>query len=244
MGITIDPKMDLLHFRQPFMQRKIERSRELIAAGLKEMRQPYVAFSGGKDSLVCLALVLEQAPEITVLWSDDELEYDETVTYNQWLAREWDFRFVITAGWATHGGWFCPWREEPYWREQIPGTMYTGELIESWTPKQGYDGTFLGLRQDEAIRRRIYLRSYGRLHQCADGTWRCNPLGGWSVADVWAVIAGLGLPYNPVYDILASVGVPRNRQRVGPLPLTPGWHLKLGWHGLYERLTRRYGNRW
>jgi 3'-phosphoadenosine 5'-phosphosulfate sulfotransferase (PAPS reductase)/FAD synthetase len=233
-----------MRYRQPFFQRKLGRAREAVAAGLAAMRKPYVAFSGGKDSLVCLALVLEQAPTVTVNWSDDELEHAETVAYNTSLASQMGFQFLVTAGYATHAGWFRPWYDRPYWRDPLPGTVEVGDRIETWMPKQGYDGTFLGLRKAENARRRQYLGAMGRLHSCVDGTWRCNPLAGWTVDDVWALIAGWKLSYNPVYDRLAAIGVPRKLQRVGPLPLSPAWHLKLGWPEVYRRLVDRYGPRW
>ncbi len=58
------------------------------------------------------------------------------------------------------------------------------------------------------------------------------------------MIAGMGLPYNPVYDRLAEIGIERERQRVGPLPLTPGWILERGWPEMYRDLVARYGPRW
>ncbi len=241
---AIDRKADLLRFRQPFFRVKLERSREVIARALAVMRAPYVGFSGGKDSLACLALVLEQKPDITVNWSDDELEHDETVKYNQRMAREWGFNLLVTLGWATHAGWFLPWRERPYFREPLPGAVYAGEMLQTFMPKRGYDGVFLGLRKAEAGYRRQYLDAKGRLHRCVDGAWRCNPLAGWTTDEVWALIAGLNLPYNPVYDVLARIGVTREEQRVGPLPLSPAWHLQHGWPDLFRRLVERYGDHW
>lgn len=244
MSTAMDRRVDLLRFRQPYFQGKVDRTRALIAKALSAMQRPYVAFSGGKDSLVCLALVLEQRPTITVIWSDDELEHQETVEYIRRLAVEWPFELVICAGWAEHAGWFRPWRDRPFWRDQLPGTVHVGEMLQTWGPRQGYDGTFLGLRRAENARRKTYLGARGALHRCRDGTWRCNPLSGWTGDEVWAAIAGLGLPYNPVYDRLAQIGVPRDRQRIGPLPLAEGWHLRLGWPDLYRRLIARYGQRW
>ena len=107
----------------------------------------------------------------------------------------------------------------------------------------GYDLSFLGLRAQEALYRR-FNAARGRLYQVQSFQWHCQPIVGWTADDVWAAIAGLGLPYNPVYDRLADAGVERKQQRVGPLPLSPGWILQRTWPEMYRRLVERYGRRW
>lgn len=74
--------------------------------------------------------------------------------------------------------------------------------------------------------------------------WHCQPIARWLVDEVWAVIAGMGLPYNPAYDEMAAVGVRRDEQRIGALPLAPGWVLERVWPGMYRDLVGRYGPRW
>lgn len=78
----------------------------------------------------------------------------------------------------------------------------------------------------------------------ASGQWHCQPIARWLVDEVWAVIAGMGLPYNPAYDEMAAVGIRRDEQRIGALPLAPGWVLERVWPGMYRDLVGRYGPRW
>lgn len=231
---------DALRYRLPSFQAKIARAEAVVAAMLQTCRQPYVAFSGGKDSLVVLDLARRLRPDVAVIWSDDELEYPEQEPYILELARAWNLNLTVTLGYARHGGWFWPWRDAPFWREPVPGAVAAGEPLETWTPRHFYDGCLLGLRRAEAVHRRIYLRARGALHETRGG-WRCNPIAGWSDDEVWAYIAGRGLPYNPVYDRLAAAGVERARQRVGPLPLSPGWVLRAAYPQLWRALTARYG---
>jgi phosphoadenosine phosphosulfate reductase len=239
-GAAVDVERDGLRFRLEVFQRRLETARELVRAWLALCARPYVAFSGGKDSTVTLALAREQRPDIPVIWHDDELEHAETVAFVRDLRARWRLHLIVTQGCGPHGGWFHPWREEPFWRPPLPEMLWIGEKGDRWAWRAGYDGCLLGLRAAEATRRRRYLRARGPLHRTARG-WLCHPLAGWSADDVWAAIVGLGLPYNPVYDRLAALGVPRDLQRVGPLPLEPRWELERGWPEEFQRLTQRYG---
>lgn len=204
----------------------------------------YVAFSGGKDSLVALALASRVLPGITALWTDDELEHDEQITSIPAAASALGVPLVVKTGTQLHAGWFRSWRDEPFWREPLPGTVVTDLRARTLMQLRGYQGVVLGLRAQEAAHRRRYLAAKGRLHDTVDSGWRCNPLAGWTVDDVWALIARDALPVSPVYDVLARIGVPRAEQRVGPLPLAQGWQLRQGWPELAARLVARYGRMW
>ena len=47
--------------------------------------------------------------------------------------------------------------------------------------------------------------------------WQCYPLMQWTQEDIWAFIAGNGIPYNAIYDEMAKLGIPRNDWRVSCL---------------------------
>jgi phosphoadenosine phosphosulfate reductase len=236
-------RADLLRSRLNSFRAKVDRARavldEAFAVGV-----PYVAFSGGKDSLVVLDLAARARPGVTAVWVDDELEHDEQPTYVPRAVETVGARLVVKTGTQLHAGWFRSWSEEPFWRDPLPGTLVTRESIRVLAPRWGFRVAVLGLRRDEAVHRRAYLAARGRLHAAEDGVWRCNPLAGWTVDDVWAYLAARGLPVNPVYAALTAAGVPRSQQRVGPLPLAPGWVLRRVWPLLHRRLVERYGERW
>jgi phosphoadenosine phosphosulfate reductase len=247
---------DLLHARWPTHQQRVFEAGKLIRRALDRARQPYIAFSGGKDSLAVLYLVHSIRPEVPLHWSDDELEYPDTVALMEAIQQMAEpGQFTITLGWAEHAGWFRPWQDsrplreklegtgEPYFREPLPGAARIQEPIEEWMFRGGFDLVFTGLRKEESQRRRDWLSGSGGLYRTRFG-WRCTPLLDWTADDVWALIAASGIAYNAAYDRLAEIGVPRGQQRVGPLPLSPRWMLAEGWPDLLERLEARYGRRW
>lgn len=216
-----------------------------IGEAMEHARRPYVALSGGKDSLVVAALCLAVRDDVTLAWSDDELEYPESVEYMQMWRDLGGDRFVVTLGWAKHAGWFKPWADAPYWREPFPGARRIDMAQDDWMGRQGYDLTFTGLRANESRTRAEHLDRRGLIYRVKTGTGlRACPIGEWTEDDVWALIAGWHLPYNAAYDVLGRIGVHRKRQRIGPLPLVPRDYLAEGWPGLLWDLEERYGPHW
>ena len=231
------------HFRSEHFKSKQFAAYGVIQRALQGAKRPLIAFSGGKDSLAVLALVHAVDPTVPLLWSDDELEYPETVEYLKTVRELAGDHMIVTLGHALHANWFRPWRNKPFHRDPLPGALHIGTYVERWQAAQGYDLVFTGLRAGESRARRRNAMFRGDTYDTATGM-RCTPVMDWTADDVWAMIAGLGLPYNRVYDILHQIGVAREGQRVGPLPLSPRHLLAAGWPYLLEWLEQRYGPRW
>jgi hypothetical protein len=199
--------------------------------------------------MVTLALCAAIRDDVVAAWSDDELEYPESITLMAGLQQALGAQFVVSLGFAQHAGWFTPWSSRPYWRDPLPGALRAGMDHDDWMALRGHDLTVLGTRAEESQQRRRWLLAHAAgnagLYRVRSGTGlRCCPIWEWSADDVWALIAGWRLPYNRAYDVLEAIGVPRHRQRVGPLPLTPRAYLADGWPELLARLEARYGPRW
>jgi 3'-phosphoadenosine 5'-phosphosulfate sulfotransferase (PAPS reductase)/FAD synthetase len=214
-----------------------------IEEALAGASRPYIAFSGGKDSTAVLALTHAIDPAIPFIWSDDELEYPETLDLMDAMLRRYGPQFRITLGWAEHAGWFRPWRDEPYWREPFPGALRIDQPVERWAQAEGYDLTLLGLRADESRARADHLAAQGHTYWRATGRV-CCPIFDWPTETVLHFIAAVGAPLNGVYARLEALGVEPEFQRVGPLPLVPRRFLAEGWPNLLARLDTRYPGRW
>lgn len=236
---------DQLRWRLPSFQRKLAAARARVAAMLEATTRPYVALSGGKDSLVVAALVGDQRPGIDAVFCDDELELPETVPYLREVAPQLGLRLRIGRCYSMAPvDWIVPWTSRPLWREPEPDMEDLGDSIKVAARLHGYDGHFVGLRAEEAMIRELNLRKRGMLYRTKAGDWHCQPIARWSVDEVWAAIAGLGLSYHPAYDEMAAAGIERERQRIGALPLAPGWILQRTWPEMHRRLVERYGPRW
>jgi len=216
----------LLHAKTNRHKYALNSARRIIEQALSRGAFAWaVSFSGGKDSTVVAALVRERLPDVPLVWSDDEWYLPETAEY---MARINNLHHIRTN--AKHAEWLC-----------VDGD-WGG--IPDYARAQGWDGAFLGLRQDESNQRRVYLRTYGPLHYVmARKQWQCNPIHNWSWRDVWAYIYANDVDYNRAYDRLDEIGVDPEHQRIGPLAVDRvlGYGqlviLKKGWPDLFNRFS-------
>lgn len=237
---------DALRARSRQFRDLVQRTYADLEEQLPQVQRPYVALSGGKDSLVVLAILAEMRPGIVALWSDDELEHDGQYDVMDGQCDRLGAKFWSkTCGeGVTHGGWFRPWTDSPAWRNPHGLTMQTTLTTGEYMKHYGFDASVTGLRADEALYRKRHAQKLGSVYEVKGGRIVYQPLIWWSVDDVWAFIAGNGLPYHPAYDAMSGAGVPRDKQRIGPLPLTPRWVLQAVDPTLPARLEARYGKHW
>lgn len=265
MKIHAVSEADHVLFQSSQFRQKMQHALLIVEQALSRCRKPYIAFSSGKDSLATLALVQTLAPDVPAVWSDDELELPETVEYMRFVQSVSGDQLTITLGYAQHAGWFTPWRDYPLWRDPLPSAIEIGMDVDAWQARRGYDLVFTGLRMSENVRRQAWLADRGPIYKVGSdrrrqkqslpglpqlgklrggSRLRCCPIWDWSEDDVWALIAGLRLKYNPAYDVMQQHDYPRHSQRVGPLPLARRWQLEQAWPELLDRLETRYGKRW
>lgn len=204
----------------------------------------YLAFSGGKDSLVTLHLALQVDPNVPVAFFDSGAEYPETYSYISELADSWDVNLWVypsdpplLEALAQSGAW------DMHASPVAGGTPLHDILISEPAARGHADhgcGELWGVRAHESAkgagRWSLYYRALSdevqrNCHGCcgtkheqrqrhggvirrANATTAYGPLWNWSNDDVRSYIAYHSLPLNPVYRILTNLGVPEQKQRV------------------------------
>ncbi len=156
-----------------------------IQQALKRRKRPYLAYSGGKDSTALLALVEAACPEIMVVWSDDELEYPESVALQSAVRDAYGDRYMSVLAPSLHAGWFAPWSDPDgrYWRDPLPGSVRTDLPHPEYMASLGYDLTFLGVRAAESQTRRDWLSGSGPAYRVKGGTGMHScPLWDWTTS--------------------------------------------------------------
>lgn len=203
----------------------------------------YVAFSGGKDSLVVLDLARQVDPEVPVAFFDSGLEYPQTYSYLADLAEQWRLSLhiipaepsllnILIAGgrWDHHAPTDLTARTD----------LHTQLIFKpaAIAHRRFGEGELWGVRAGESAGRRF---AYGRALaesscDCAtlcarpqqrarhggviargDGTMVYGPIWDWHTREVWAHIGRAQLPLNPVYGILRRIGAPADFLRVSHL---------------------------
>lgn len=225
---------------------RIDRARAVVSEALATMRNPYIAFSTGKDSTVMADLVWRQSPDVPAVYFDADCAFPESEAM---LSR------YEEAGWPI-----VRWKCEPFFEtlcrvggptsdrceaETMRSTVY--RPIKSLLAEHHFDGVFVGLRTEESVGRRKLVGAKGQLFWVSrDGLWECLPVAHLTYADVWAYIVGQGLEYCPVYDRLMELGVQPEQCRLsywaGESSRALGrWAiLRRGWPELFDRFAAEF----
>jgi len=197
----------LLCAKMPVFCRRLAHSLSVIQQALRQARQPYVSWSGGKDSTVTLALVRSLKPDIKVAFFDSGAEFPDTYRFVEKTATAWDLDLHWVdppMGMLDLYELVGVWQNKPQMRE-----LHTGELARilikdparHMNLSHGCDLAFVGLRAEESPARRKNVGVRGETYECAyDGITHCLPVSQWRTEEVWAYIVSEDLPYNPVYD--------------------------------------------
>ena len=232
-----------------------------------DTHEGYVAFSGGKDSLVALHLTLQVAPDVPVAFFDSGLEFPETYAYLEALADDWDLnlhvvqpRLTALEVMAGNGSWDhrAPDREMPD-LHQVLITEPAAAAHEAHGP-----GEVWGVRAEESRGRAAAYANALRAAVCehpmpcsgprrraehggriarVDDTVAFGPVWDWKTSEIWGYISRHELLANPVYARLEKLGAPEALLRVSAMldgnMLAEGriTWLRRGWPSLFEELA-------
>ena len=197
--------MYLLHGRNnnKFKNKELE-ALNLISSFLEFIQNPYVSFSGGKDSAVLVHLISRVNKNVPVITEANDLDIDPKGK------KEYCKRFVKNCGMENY---FYLETEE----SQIEQLKETGDMfwydtfLEKYITIYKPDGFFTGISAKENPQTRgKFLKKYGLIYQYSDtainrkkwksGATVCCPLGWWTGLDIFAYILTNKLEYNSVYD--------------------------------------------
>lgn len=221
-----------------------------------EAHDGYLAFSGGKDSLVALHLARQAEPNIPVVFFDSGLEYPETYTYIADLTEAWDLNLDVIRTkrttlevLAANGTW------SHHRTVTAQASLLNNNIVNpaAEAHRRYGHGELWGLRAEESASRRVMFatalrndpnpETAGGVCHRRDGTVTYSPVWNWTTTQIWGHISRHRLPTNPVYTKLQALGAPPHSVRVSHmLDATDLEHgrlvwLKRGWPALFEMIT-------
>lgn len=185
----------------------------------------YVAFSGGKDSIVALDVVQRALPHnrFKVLFGDTGMEFPDTYSEIRRI-QDWcdenEIEFLTAKSklpTSTTWQYFGPPAVTIRWCCSVHKTSPQIMLLQEQTGNQGFTGmAFTGIRGDESVSRSEYDDvNYGNKHR---GQFSCHPILEWNSAELFAYIYQENLILNETYK--------KGNTRAGCLicPMSSGKH--------------------
>lgn len=198
-------KEDLLWSRQKAYRRKVTKSIGIIEDWLARCRRPYIAFSGGKDSVCVLALVqrflLDSGNQpLVTLWHDSGVEWPGVPLIIDRLKKSLIIKEMLRI--TPHADVLGLKKMQAAGlisAAQKDNLALFGPVAEA-VQAHNFDGAALGLRKEESKGRRLDGVIHGSIYENKHGFVRCTPISDWNYNDVFAFIASNRLPLHPIYS--------------------------------------------
>ncbi len=193
---------------QSLLEKNIEKSKKLIKKYNKNNKL-LVGFSGGKDSMVLLDLVINTIPkkDVYVVFENTKIEFKETLEFVDYAINEYfdilDDHYFETKPtrnfWEILNmrknklKWVALWRDCCYTLKKIP--------LNRVLHDNNFDYALSGVRNAESKQRsgfgfKAHMYSEGKIDYEL-----INPLIRWTDENIWNYIDCKGLPLCKIYDM-------------------------------------------
>lgn len=182
-------------FMEGFVQETIKKVYNTYVEYQKKADVFYVAFSGGKDSIVTLDIVQRALPHnaFKVLFGDTGMEFPDTYKTVD-LTEEWcknlGIEFIrAKSEFSPEYTWrqFGPPATVTRWCCSVHKTAPQVIALREYTGKHNFTGmAFIGVRGSESLSRSEY--DYVSLGEKHKGQYSCNPILEWNSAELFCYI--------------------------------------------------------
>lgn len=196
---------DIGHIHQylPCFEKRLEIAKQYIKEAFAISKKPYLACSGGKDSIAMLAIVNDVAKELNrdfTIWAHiSDASYPGTVETLTTSANLTGRELILNES---------PVSAFSVVRDKITRFGKRGYFFDAIREYgQSRDLAFVGVRAKESKRREKAAKHLGHLFESSTAGHRtiCYPIVWFSFEDVCATIVRYKLPFHPIYSIDKTV---------------------------------------
>ncbi|NJE26917.1 4Fe-4S dicluster domain-containing protein [Thermococcus sp. MV5] len=202
-GKTAEMK-DVIVANKSALENKVNEARRFMRRTVGNVNRPIaVAFSGGKDSLAVLGLMLEEFGEdFAIFFNNTGIEFPETIEYIEKIKRKLEgkkIKFIVAD--AKNAFWsamcvFSPPGRDYRWCCKVTKLGPITLTIKRYYPNGVL--MFVGQRKYESMQRYKQPRIWRN-------PWVPNEIGAspifhWNALEVWLYIFSRKLEYNPLYE--------------------------------------------
>ncbi len=188
--------------RLPSFSRQLEKARNTVKTALSQFEAPYIALSGGKDSIAMLGIVADVARETGYkglkAWAHlSDASYPGTAETIRSACEKAGVPLVES--WSPVSAFEVIGKGS---KVRFGKKGYFFSAIAEFVKTYSRDLAFIGVRAKESHRRRTAVKVHGAIFKTTVPTpiTVCYPLAYFSVPDVAAAIAHYGLPFHPIYS--------------------------------------------
>jgi len=238
-------KMGKVAMQLSSFKKKEERAKQAIREAFERCKNPYLAISGGKDSVAMAGLVNEVAKEMRrdfVMWAHlSDASFPRTEDIIKLTAEHLGREVIID--WSPVSAFDVVGKGS---KVQFGKRGYFFDAIKNFVESENKDLAFIGVRAYESKRRMKAARAHGMNFETNVPTYCkvCYPILWYKLEDVAATLVKYNLPIHPIYFKKCVNG--NTWIRLGYVTATDLLHqgtavfLKLNYPELYKKLGEAF----
>lgn len=189
-------------------KKRLDKSKMIINKWLSMCKNPYIAFSAGKDSTCVLNLVREQNKNVIAVYFDADCAFPEA---SELIAKtENVIKFKTTESFLDILKRTEHLSDNEIDKETMRITVHAP--IKKLITEFKFDACAYGLRAEESKARKMNFKTKGNIFKNKKGTIMCQPIAHWTYYDVWGYIFSENIDYCGTYDRMWNM--PEREQRI------------------------------
>jgi len=166
-------------------------ARDVIARTLASASAPAITSSFQAECVVLTHMLLEQRPDIPVLFLDTFHHFPQTLAYRDELSARWGLKLINLRAEAPQVG---------LWQTEGTQACCARHKVQPlFSALAGYDVWYTALRRDQSPSR-ANLQEVEPFNLPDKTITRVAPIAGWTARDVWKYAKDHDIPLLPLYE--------------------------------------------